>query len=169
MAEATLLPRPTTARRARYPGHGLPTRVVAAYARRCVAEALGLDVVLLASDRRGARQVAFGRQLAIHLCHIVAGRSHHDVARAFRRNRSTASHHFGVVEDLRDAEEFDRFVDMLERRFVLTLELAALGGPRSEWRAALGHLSRVSADPRVDETVRRQAQYVACTFGESDG
>lgn len=138
--------------------------MVAALARRCVADALGLHPTMLASHARGARRIAFGRQLAMHLAHIVAGRGHVDVARAFGRYRTTAAHHFGTVEDLRDVVEFDQFIDLLEARFSLVLQLAELPSARTSWRLALQDLLGVSRNRRMGGELRRQASYIAETF-----
>lgn len=146
-----------------YPGGQLDTLHVSRLARHCVAEILGCDPLMLIGKPRGARKLAFARQLAIHLAHIVAGRRHEDVAAAFDRNRSTASHHFEVLENLRDVPEFDVFLTMLEVRFTHLLRYAETR-PTHAWGTALDAMTRAVRRGALEAETHFDAKFVTDTF-----
>lgn len=68
---------------------------------------------LRARSRCGA-QVAFARQSAMYLAHIVLGLNYREVGELFRRDRTTAAYACRRVEDRRDDREIDIRLDMLE-------------------------------------------------------
>jgi hypothetical protein len=68
---------------------------------------------LRARSRRGA-QVAFARQSAMYLAHVVLGLNYREVGELFRRDRTTAAHACRCVEDRRDDPAIDLRLDMLE-------------------------------------------------------
>ena len=68
---------------------------------------------LCARTRRGPK-VAFARQIAMYLSHIVFEMSLRQVARAFGRDRSTAAHAIRRIEELREDPEVDRMLGLLE-------------------------------------------------------
>jgi hypothetical protein len=68
---------------------------------------------LRARSRRGAR-VAFARQSAMYLTHVVLGLNYREVGELFRRDRTTAAHACRCVEDRRDDPTIDIRLDMLE-------------------------------------------------------
>ena len=146
-----------------YPGASLPTSYIAKLARTCVAEVLGISALSLKDPSRGDRQTAFARTLAIHLAHIVAGRRHDDVAREFDRNRSTASHHFEVLENLRDEPQFDTFLTLLEERFAHYLNWVATR-PHGEWTPTLDALAKAVATGRLESDAHFDAKFVVETF-----
>lgn len=148
---------------AHYPGASLSTRYVAELARYLVSELLDIPPVSMIAYDRGPRNVAFGRQLAIHLTHIVAGRRHEEVAAAFRRNRSTASHHFEVLENLRDVEDFDHFLTGLENKYAHMLR-AAENSPAQAWGQALDAMAKAVHQGRLDPDAHYDAKYVIATF-----
>ena len=63
---------------------------------------------------RGTSRAAFARQLAIYLTHIAFELSLSRTAAAFGRDRSTAAYACHKVEDRRDDQKFDDFLDELE-------------------------------------------------------
>ena len=69
---------------------------------------------LRSSSRRGAT-VAFARQSAMYLAHVVLGYNYSDVGRLFHRDRTTAAYACRLVEDRRDDPEIDIRLDLLER------------------------------------------------------
>ena len=69
---------------------------------------------LRAPSRRGAA-VAFARQVAMYLGHVVLGLNYSDVGRLFHRDRTTAAHACRLVEDRRDDPDVDLRLDVLER------------------------------------------------------
>jgi hypothetical protein len=66
-----------------------------------------VDVGDLQSDARGSPRVAFARQVAMYLAHVVCGLSLTEVGTLFARDRTTVSHACTVVEDRRDDPELD--------------------------------------------------------------
>lgn len=148
-----------------YPGANLSTFEACFLARQCVASVMDCDALLLMARARGARKLAFARVLAVHLVHIVAGRTHEDVARAFQRNRSTASHHFETIEDLRDVDQFEEFMGLLERKYELLLEMHALRVGKA-WGRALRAVQVAVVVGSLEGQAARAAEYVAETFRE---
>lgn len=146
-----------------YPGASLCTETCAIIARRVVASVLDADHRLMRAKPRGSRKQASARQFAIHLVHIKAGRGHEETAKAFGRNRSTASHHFEQMEDLREVPEFDAFLDVLERGYELALWHAELK-PRQAWHDALRALRRAVATTLLDEDPHEMATYLVGVF-----
>ena len=63
---------------------------------------------------RGSSRSAFARQLAIYLTHIAFELSLSRTAAAFGRDRSTAAYACHKVEDRRDGQRFDDFLDESE-------------------------------------------------------
>jgi chromosomal replication initiation ATPase DnaA len=79
-----------------------------------VAEVTGVELARLCGAKRGDPRVALARQMAMYLCHLVFAMSLSQVGQAFGRDRTTASHAFQRVEDLREDREFDRTLAWLE-------------------------------------------------------
>ena len=88
---------------------------------------------LRATTRRCAR-AAFARQVAMYLAHVVYGLSLTEVAAAFGRDRTTASHACHLIEDLRDNILFDRHMGRVENvlRETAHIEVAHIARPRFE-------------------------------------
>jgi hypothetical protein len=148
-----------------YPGSTLSTLDCALLARSLVGGLLKTNSLLLMAKARGPRRMAFARQLAIHLVHIIAGRKHDEVARAFNRNRTTASHHFEVIEDLRDVPEFDTFMRLLEAKYALLLQFTELRAGIA-WRVSLKAMNVAVEIGYLEGDAHRAAEYVAETFRE---
>ncbi|MGZ3621436.1 MAG: helix-turn-helix domain-containing protein [Candidatus Binataceae bacterium] len=68
----------------------------------------------LRARSRCSAQVAFARQSAMYLAHVVLGLNYREVGELFRRDRTTAAHACRRVEDRRDDREIDIRLDMLE-------------------------------------------------------
>ncbi len=68
----------------------------------------------LRARTRGGARAAFARQAVMYLGHVVWGFSLTEVAEAFGRDRSTASHACHVIEDMRDDPVFDRQMSQME-------------------------------------------------------
>jgi hypothetical protein len=84
-------------------------------AMQLTAKACGVEAShVLAPNKRNA-PVAFARQLAMYLCHVVGDMSLRDVAVEFARDRTTVSHACHAIEDRRECPIFDRQVEHLER------------------------------------------------------
>ncbi len=86
----------------------------ARFAASLTAYALGLTHDAILASGRGTPAEAYARQIAMYLSHVGYGMSLARVARAFKRDRSTVAHACHVVEDRRDDEDFDRWVERLE-------------------------------------------------------
>jgi chromosomal replication initiation ATPase DnaA len=66
------------------------------------------------AGQRRRENVAFARQVAMYLAHVVGGLSLTDVGRLFQRDRTTVAHACALVEDLRDDPRFNRCLAFLE-------------------------------------------------------
>jgi hypothetical protein len=139
---------------------------LASIAGLAVSQAFEVERLLLKGRRRGARRLAAARQYAMALVHFVTGRSQEDVARAFKRNRTTASHHMEMVEGLSDVREHEEFWCLMEHRYRLLVELAGLSTGRTEWLRALSALDRALDDGDLEGETVDQAKYIASTFWE---
>lgn len=64
---------------------------------------------------RTGQDVSRVRQIAMYVGHVVLGLSMSDIGKGFARDRTTVMYACHLIEDLRDAEEFDRVVAMMER------------------------------------------------------
>ncbi len=86
------------------------------------AAAFGVPVAALRARSRRSAKVAFARQSAMYVAHVMLGLSYSAVGAHFRRDRTTAAHACQTVEDRRD----DPAIDALLQRLELTCnELAA--------------------------------------------
>ena len=80
-----------------------------------VAAAFAVPVIELQATTRRPPTVAFARQSAMYLAHVVFGLTLTEIGRAFGRDRKTASYACVRVENLRDDPEFDAALETLER------------------------------------------------------
>jgi chromosomal replication initiation ATPase DnaA len=87
---------------------------VAKLAAGAASYALGVDVDEITGEVRGAADVAFARQVAMYLCHVAFELSLGRVAVAFGRDRSTVAYACHSIEDRRDDDAFDDWIDALE-------------------------------------------------------
>ena len=78
------------------------------------ALAFGVPPDELRARSRGGAQIAFARQSAMYLAHVVLGLNYREVGELFRRDRTTAAHACRRVEDRRDDPAIDIRLDMLE-------------------------------------------------------
>lgn len=78
------------------------------------AKACGVEYAEVVAVKRSAA-VAFARQLAMYLCHVVGDMSLGALAAEFDRDRSTVSHACHAIEDRRECPIFDRQIEHLER------------------------------------------------------
>jgi chromosomal replication initiation ATPase DnaA len=78
------------------------------------AAAFGVPVEEVRSRSRRSAKVAFARQSAMYLAHVVLGLSYDAVGSSFRRDRTTAAHACRMVEDRRDDPTIDRLLQLLE-------------------------------------------------------
>lgn len=78
------------------------------------AYALGLPAETIRTLARGRSEAAFGRRVAMYLCHVGFEMSFSRVSLAFGRDRSTVGHACRLVEARRDDPVFDAWIDALE-------------------------------------------------------
>lgn len=103
-------------------------KIVAA-SSQLAAKACGVEPDLVAAADRKA-PVAFARQLAMYLCHVVADMSLRDVASEFGRDRTTVSHACHAIEDRRECPIFDRQIEHLEHGLRRQILIMASGGAK---------------------------------------
>lgn len=152
-----------------YPGASLSTVKLAYLAECAVGDAFAVEELFLRGRQRGARRLAHARTLAMGLVHLVAGRSQEDVARAFKRNRTTASNHMEMIEWLNDCPAHDVFWDLLSQRFGLLIQLSELPSMRGAWLSALAGLRvAVREGDLDDDEAHNQAKHVVGVFWEED-
>jgi len=83
-------------------------------AQMAVAEVMGVRLTQLCAEARGDAKVAFARQTAMYLCHLVFAQRATDIAAAFGRDRSTAAHAIARIEEAREDPVVDRRLQWLE-------------------------------------------------------
>lgn len=93
-----------------------------------VAMVFNVSPEALRAPTRSQAEVAFARQVAMYVLHVVFGWSLTAAGEAFGRDRTTAGHACRMVEDRRDDPTFDRVLVALERA-VSSCESAA----RAQW------------------------------------
>lgn len=143
-----------------YPGADIPTWRLATIAALAVSQALNVEALMVKGRRRGARRLAHARQQAMALVHLVTGRSQEDVARAFQRNRTTASNHMEMTEALLDVPEMGEFWDLMVKRYTLLVELSGLSSGRHEWLRALKALDEALDEGYLEGEAVDQAIYI---------
>lgn len=81
---------------------------------RVTTRAFRVDKHELLSKRRSKADIAFARQVAMYLAHIVFGGTYREVGELFDRERATVAYACSLVEDERDDVSFDQKLDLLE-------------------------------------------------------
>ena len=89
-------------------------RVQAWLVQAAVAHITGVALKDLCATTRRPPKVAFARQIAMYLSHIVFKISPAEVARIFGRDPSTVTYALGRIEELREEPDLDRMLDWLE-------------------------------------------------------
>jgi chromosomal replication initiation ATPase DnaA len=87
-----------------------------------VAAAFAIDARELRAPTRRSPRVAFARQVAMYLAHVVCGLSLTQVGVVFARDRTTVAHACGLVEDRRDDPAVDGWLDHLEHAVLSLLD-----------------------------------------------
>ncbi len=107
------------------PSGSAPPRLRAAIslaALEVMSEAFNVPLARLSTASRQRGNVAFARQMAMYLCHVVGGLSVRDVSIEFGREPSTVSHACHAIEDRRDVAVFEKQLAVLEDALSLRLE-----------------------------------------------
>jgi chromosomal replication initiation ATPase DnaA len=79
-----------------------------------VAAVFAVPVGKIRAPSRGSASVAFARQVAMYLAHIVLGHSYTAIGHSFGRDRTTVAHACALVEDVRDNPPADCLLSALE-------------------------------------------------------
>ena len=79
-----------------------------------IAAAFAVPVAELRARKRRTQTVAFARQSAMYLAHVVLGLNYSATGLLFGRDRTTAAYACQVVEDRRDDPRIDRLLQRLE-------------------------------------------------------
>jgi hypothetical protein len=82
-----------------------------------------VSIYELKAKRRSRATIAFARQIAMYLAHVVGQMTLADISAAFERDRTTVAYACGLVEDRRESPLFDRQVEFLSYEFRLRLEV----------------------------------------------
>lgn len=78
-----------------------------------ISNVFGIEGRALWHGTRGAKDIAFARQVAMYLAHVACGMTLTEVGAMFGRDRTTVSHGCLKVEMRRDDPLFDRALDVL--------------------------------------------------------
>ncbi|WP_081871504.1 helix-turn-helix domain-containing protein [Parvularcula oceani] len=124
-------------------------------ARRLVGAEFRIAESELMGRSRARAEVAFARQVAMYLAHVVYSLSYADIAEAFGRERTTVAHACALVEDARDDAVLDERLDRVEERLKQLDSLRRNGGvirpraarPPAAVPASLRGLSAPGSDP----------------------
>ncbi len=111
---------------AREPEDPLRHAALARLAEVTVAAVSHVSASKLRSPRRGRRPIAFARQTAMYLAHVVFGLTLTRVGICFGRDRTTVRHACALIEDRRDDPALEFGLSALEAGLrALTGSLAA--------------------------------------------
>jgi chromosomal replication initiation ATPase DnaA len=94
--------------------HEPEARMLCAAVETAVAATFALHPTALRSKTRGGYLVAFARQAAMYLAHVVFGFTYSEVGRAFGRDRTTAAYACRLIEERRDDPAVDALLGALE-------------------------------------------------------
>ncbi len=87
------------------------------------SEACNVSIYELKAKRRSRATIAFARQIAMYLAHVVGQMTLADISAVFERDRTTVAHACAMIEDRRDSPMFDRQMEFLSGEFRLRLEV----------------------------------------------
>lgn len=93
-----------------------------------IAFVLRADLRAVYAPSRGTDAIAQARQIAMYLMYVTSGLSLAKVALAFGRDRSTVAHACHQVEDRRDDDAFDAWIEELESIMERVFRLRELSG-----------------------------------------
>lgn len=100
------------------PGCEQDRRLAADLVLFITARTFSVDEAELRLSRRSEKRVAFARQVAMYLLHVVFGGTYQEAGRSLGRERTTVAYACSLVEDERDDAVFDRQLDDLEAALV---------------------------------------------------
>jgi hypothetical protein len=83
-------------------------------AMEVAAAACSVSVNEIAAGGRARASVAYARQIAMYLAHVVGQMSLSEISLVFNRDRTTVAHACHATEDRRDSAIFDQQIEALE-------------------------------------------------------
>ncbi|MBI1391735.1 MAG: chromosomal replication initiator DnaA [Alphaproteobacteria bacterium] len=128
---------------------------VADAAFEVMSQAYNIPLARLSMTGRQHANVAFVRQTAMYLCHVVGQLTVRDIALIFGREPSTVSHACHAVEDRRDLEIFDQQLSLLEAAL-----RARLAERRAERRADRDRLALPAPSTQADPGLEKKSARV---------
>ena len=93
-----------------------------------MAAVFSLDSRVLRAPNRSATDIARVRQIGMYVAHVTLGLRMADVATGFSRRKSTVVHACHLIEDMREAPDFDRVVAKVEEIVRIAFSLSVPGG-----------------------------------------
>lgn len=81
---------------------------------KVTARAFAVTTEELRQKSRSRASVAYARQVAMYLMHVVFGGTYQEVGQPFGRERTTVAYACSLIEDDRDEASLDRRLDDLE-------------------------------------------------------
>ncbi|MEO1399349.1 MAG: helix-turn-helix domain-containing protein [Pseudomonadota bacterium] len=102
------------------------------------ARAFNVPKESLLLRRRSTADVAFARQVAMYLLHIVFGGTYKEAGDLFGRERTTVAYACSLVEDERDDADLDRKLDLLEESLDRLWAIECLRRARNAKKRAAG-------------------------------
>jgi|GEM_PF-1556346 len=147
------------------PGKSLTNKQCARMASTVVAEAVGFTVGGIYTPKKGPAHRVFWRQVAMALMSNVASRGQNDIAVGFSRDRATVHNALRIVEELRECHEFDDWMEKLEHRFNLALNLADYTIPRGQWNDVVSALTVAGLEAQFDGETHQRAESFALNIG----
>jgi hypothetical protein len=93
------------------------------------ASTFGVKLADVRCAGRGSAAAALARQAAMYLAHVHLGIRLSEVARHFRRDRTTVAHACARIEERRDEPKFERILDCLEAALERWNERFRTAGP----------------------------------------
>lgn len=114
LIEAQNKPNADNPRRRRPPPMAADSARICWLVEAAVAAAFAVPVDELRAPSRRPAEVAFARQCAMYLAHVVLELNYSATGRLFHRDRTTAAYACALVEERRDDPAIDRVLQTLE-------------------------------------------------------
>lgn len=108
------------------------SRRIAIEAMEITSEACSVSLDDLKAPKRQRAKVAFARQLAMYLCHVIGQIPMSEISIVFQRDRTTVSYACHIIEDRRDSAFFNAQIEFMENamRERMQIVFAQLLAPR---------------------------------------
>lgn len=112
------------------------------------------------SKGRGSRAAQLARHISIYLFVCESGRTNAEAKRCFRRHHTTVHHSLHIVENLRDVEEFDVFLELLSERFKRGLVYIESRLQQDAWIKARGAIAVAGREADLEGDSHDIAEHV---------